>query len=78
MLLLGETFRLVGAGLLLGFVLGWLGTGTIRAFLFEVEPFDPIVTAGVAMLIVVLSGLMSLRPALAAGRLDLARVLRED
>lgn len=76
--MLSETFRLVGAGLLLGFALSWLGAGTIRAFLFQVEPFDPLVTGGVAAAIVALALVVSLRPALAATRIDLARVLRED
>jgi predicted permease len=78
MLLLTETFRLVGAGLLLGFALSWLGAGTIRAFLFQVEPFDPLVTGSVAAVIVALAVLVTLRPAMAAARVDLARVLRED
>jgi hypothetical protein len=77
-LLLQETFRLVGTGLLLGFFLSWLGADTIRAFLFQVEPFDPLVTGGVAVTIVVLALVVSLRPAFAATRLDLARVLRSD
>ena len=77
-LLLTETFRLVGAGLLLGFALSWLGAGTLRAFLFQVEPFDPLVTGSVAVVIVVLALAVSLRPAFAATRLDLARVLRGD
>lgn len=77
-LLLSDTFRLVGAGLLLGFVLTWLGAGTIRAFLFQVEPFDPLVTGGVAATIITLTLAVSLRPALAAARIDLARVLRDD
>jgi predicted permease len=77
-LLLSDTFRLVGMGLLLGFGLAWLGAGTIRAFLFQVEPFDPFVTGGVAALIIVLALAVSLRPALAAARIDLARVLRQD
>lgn len=78
MLLLSETFRLVGAGLLLGFAFSWLGAGTIRAFLFQVEPFDPLVTGSVAALIVVLAVVVTLRPALSAARVDLAQVLRED
>lgn len=77
-LLLAETIRLVGAGLLLGFALSWLGAGTIRAFLFQVEPFDPLVTGGVSVMIIVLALAVSLRPAFAATRLDLARVLRGD
>jgi ABC-type lipoprotein release transport system permease subunit len=36
------------------------------------------VTGGVAATIVVLALAVSLRPALAAGRIDLASVLRED
>lgn len=54
------------------------GADTIRAFLFQVEPFDPLVTGGVAVTIVVLALVASLRPAFAATRLDLARVLRGD
>jgi ABC-type antimicrobial peptide transport system permease subunit len=77
-LMLVETFRLVGAGLLLGFGLSWLGAGTIRGFLFQVEPLDPLVVAGAAAMIAVLATLASLRPALAVSRIDLARVLRED
>jgi ABC-type antimicrobial peptide transport system permease subunit len=78
MLLFAETFRLIGAGLLLGFGLSWLGAGTIRAFLFQVEPFDPLVTLSVAALIVVLAVLVTLRPALAAARVDLAQVLHDE
>jgi predicted permease len=77
-LVLSETVRLVGVGLLLGFVISWLGAGTIRAFLFQVEPFDPLVTGSVAAFIMALAVLISLRPALAAARVDLARVLREE
>jgi predicted permease len=77
-LLLSETFRLVGLGLLLGFGLSWLGAGTIRGFLFQVEPFDPLVTGSVAGVIVGLALAVSLRSALSASRLDLARQLRED
>jgi ABC-type antimicrobial peptide transport system permease subunit len=77
-LLLSDTFRLVGAGLVLGFGLSWLGAGTIRAVLFQVEPFDPLVTLGAAAIIVVVATLVSLRPALTVSRLDLARVLRDD
>jgi predicted permease len=77
-LLLQDTLRLVGAGLVVGYFLAWLGAGTIRAFLFQVEPFDPLVTGGVGVTIVVLALVVSLRPAFAATRLDLARVLRGE
>jgi predicted permease len=77
-LLLQDMLRLVGTGLLLGYCLAWLGADTIRAFLFQVEPFDPLVTGGVAVTIMVLTLAVSLRPAFAAARLDVARVLRGD
>jgi predicted permease len=77
-LLLSETFRLVGTGLLLGLALSWIGAGTIRAFLFQVEPLDPLVVAGAAATIAGLATVVTLRPALTAARMDLARVLRED
>jgi hypothetical protein len=77
-LLLADTVRLVGAGLLLGFGLAWSGASSIRAFLFQVEPFDPLVTASVAGLIAGLAVLVSLRPARAATRLDLSGVLRQE
>jgi predicted permease len=77
-LMLSETCRLVGFGLIVGVALSWFGAGTIRAFLFQVEPLDPVVLGTVALLIAVLALGVSLRPALAATRLDLARLLRED
>lgn len=77
-LLLADTIKLVGAGLFVGFALSWLGAGMIRVFLFQVEPFDPFVTGGVAALIIVMALGVSLRPAIAAARIDLARVLRQD
>lgn len=77
-LLLQDTLRLVGGGLVVGYFLAWLASGTIRAFLFQVEPFDPLVTGGVGVTIIVLALVVSLRPAFAATRLDLARVLRGD
>jgi len=77
-LLFSETVRLVGAGLLLGFALSWLGAGTIGAFLFQIEPFDPLASGGAAATIAVLAGVVSLKPVLAAGRIDLVRILRED
>ena len=77
-LLLWQTARLVGLGLAIGLVLAWLGASTIRAFLFQVQPFDPTTLAGVSATILALSLAVSLRPALAATRVDLAKLLREE
>jgi predicted permease len=77
-LVLAETGRLVGLGLVFGLGLAWMGTNTIRAFLFRTEPLDAATLGGVAALIVILSMAVSLRPALRAARVDLATVLREE
>jgi ABC-type antimicrobial peptide transport system permease subunit len=75
--ILMETTQLVGLGILLGFGLAWLGANTIRAFLYGIEPFDPLTLVGVSALILLLAISISLKPALAAMRLDVARTLRE-
>ncbi len=77
-IVLGETARLVGSGLAAGLVLVWFASGTIRALLFRVQPFDPFTLVSAAGLILVLALVVSLRPALAVARVDLARVLRDE
>ena len=77
-IVLAETGRLVGVGLVAGFVLAWVGAGTIRAFLFQVRPLDPSTLVGVAGAILVFATLVSLRPAIRAAHVDLAQVLKEQ
>ena len=77
-LVLAETGRLVGLGLVIGLGLAWMGTNTVRAFLFRTEPLDPSTLGEVAVLILVLTMVVSFRPALRAARVDLAQVLREE
>jgi ABC-type antimicrobial peptide transport system permease subunit len=78
MLVVGENALLAGVGLCAGMLLSWLGAGTIRAFLFRVQPLDPVTLGAVGVLIAVIGVSVSLRPALRAARLDLAQVLRSD
>jgi putative ABC transport system permease protein len=73
-----ETGRLVGLGLIVGLGIAWLGASTIRSFLFQIQPFDPLTLAGVAGSILTLALLVSLRPALRAARVDLGSVLKEQ
>jgi ABC-type antimicrobial peptide transport system permease subunit len=73
-----ETGWLVGAGLVAGFGLAWLGTNTIRAFLFQVQPFDPLTLTSVCGLIIGVSAAVTVGPALRAARVDLAQVLRQE
>jgi predicted permease len=75
---LSQTTRLVGMGIGVGLLLTWLGAGLIRAFLFRIEAFD---LPTIATVIVVMFGLtmaVTLRPALRAASVDLARLLREE
>ena len=77
-LVFSETVTLVGIGLVAGLFLTWLGAGTIRAFLFQVEPLDPITLITVAAGILTVALAASLRPALRTAGVDLVRVLRDE
>ena len=77
-LVLAQTARLVGLGLVIGFGLAWMGSRTIRAFLFRTEPLDPTTLVTVAALILVLTAAVSLKLALRAARVDLAQVFRQE
>jgi predicted permease len=73
-----ETLRLVGIGALIGMVVSWASARAFRAFLFQVEPLDAATLSGVAILMLSLAIIVSLRPAIAAMRVDLARLLRDE
>jgi predicted permease len=77
-LVLRDTARLVGIGLVAGLALAIAGTRLIRSLLYQVEPLDPLVLGSVVALIFALALLVSLRPAFEATRFDLTRVLREE
>ena len=69
---------LVGIGLGAGLLLSYLGANVIRAFLFRIEPLDPVTLGAVGTLILLLAIAVSMRPALRAARVDLAEVLRAE
>ena len=77
-LVVREQAMLVGIGLGAGVLLAWLGAGTMRAFLFRVQPLDAATLASVAAIILLISSAVSVRPALRAARVDLADVLRSE
>jgi putative ABC transport system permease protein len=74
---LRESAALVGLGLTSGLGLAWLGAGTIRSFLFQVQPLDLATLATVAVMILVLAVAVSVRPAIVATRVDLATLLKD-
>lgn len=59
-LMLMETTRLVGSGVVFGLGLAWFGARAIRGFLFRVEPLDPLTLSGVAAVILLLSIVVAL------------------
>jgi putative ABC transport system permease protein len=77
-LVVAQTGRLVGTGLVIGLGLAWAGASMIRAFLFRVEPLDPATLIGVGALILVCTFAVTVRPAIRAARVDLVRVLRQE
>jgi predicted permease len=77
-MIVGETGLLVGLGLALGLAIAWAGANTIRSFLFQVQPFDPVTLGTVSVSILALAAIVSIRPALRAARVDLASVLRDS
>jgi putative ABC transport system permease protein len=77
-IVLAETGRLVGIGVVAGFLAAWLSRGMIESFLFRVQPFDATTLGLVASSILGLALLVSVRPALRAARVDLGAVLKEE
>jgi ABC-type antimicrobial peptide transport system permease subunit len=75
---LGETLRLAGLGVLAGLFLSWVGADLIRALLFGVTPLDVPTFAVISGLMLLVALLASLRPTVAAMRVDPSRTLREE
>ncbi len=77
-MVVAQTGRLVGIGLMIGLGLAWAGASMIRAFLFRVEPLDPATLIAVGALILVCTLAVAVRPAIRAAQVDLVRVLRQE
>ncbi|MPZ20882.1 MAG: FtsX-like permease family protein [Luteitalea sp.] len=75
-LILGEGFRLILLGLVLGMGVAVLLGQALAALLFEATPTDPIGLAAAALLFGTLALLASLVPAYRAARVDPMRALR--
>ncbi len=77
-LIMGNGLRLVALGLVLGLA-GAAGTSKlIQSLLFNVEPLDPLVYAGVAVLFAAVAALACLVPSLRASRIDPLVALRAE
>jgi predicted permease len=75
---LSQHLRPVAAGLLLGLVLAWTASTTMRSFLFGVAPLDPIVLGIVCAVLAITAAIACYGPARRASRIDPVIALRHD
>ena len=77
-LVLVEAGRLAGLGALLGVAGAVAGTRFLRGLLFEVQPMDPVMIGGAAVLLTAAAALAAYAPMRRAARADVVRVLRSQ
>lgn len=75
-MVLGETFRLVGAGIAIGIAASLLLARLLTNILFGLSPFDPLTTLSAAAVIAIAAGLATFLPARRASRIDPMIALR--
>jgi ABC-type antimicrobial peptide transport system permease subunit len=77
-MIIGDSLRLTGFGVILGGVGALVGTRFLRAMLFGIEPNDPLTFVAVAASMLVVAALASLAPALRAMRADPLEAMRRE
>jgi putative ABC transport system permease protein len=77
-LVVGEGFRLIGVGLVLGLAAALMVGRLLESLLFDVRPADPLTLAGAAVVFSIAALLVCLVPAHRAGRVELTDALRQD
>lgn len=77
-LVMRSGLRLVAIGLLLGLAAAAGTARLIQTLLFNVQPFDPLIYAGVATLFAIVAAFACLMPSLRASRIDPLVALRAD
>ncbi|MBW3534734.1 MAG: ABC transporter permease [Gemmatimonadetes bacterium] len=77
-LVLGQGMRPAAWGLALGLLAAFLGSRVLESLLFEVEPTDPVVFVGVAVLLASVVVAATLLPARSATRVDPVEALRAE
>jgi predicted permease len=76
--IVSDVGRLITCGLAAGLALALLGADTLRSFLFQVQPLDPLTLGIVAVAMSAVSLAAVCRPVLRVARLEVARVLRQE
>jgi predicted permease len=77
-LVLTEGMKLSLIGIVLGTVIALVVGRWVKPLLFNVSPYDPVVFAGVAVVLIAVAALASLIPARRAGRVDPMQALRAE
>jgi predicted permease len=78
LIILREAGVVAGSGIVAGIAALRAGIEPVRAFLFQIEPFDPVSIGIAAALLAAVVLMVSLQPARAAMRVDVARILAEE
>jgi putative ABC transport system permease protein len=76
--LLTQALRIVAIGCLAGLAMGLAASHLLQGMLYAVPPTDPITYTAIVLLVVVVTSLACLGPALRAATTDPATVLREE
>jgi putative ABC transport system permease protein len=71
-----EHLRPVMLGVAVGLLLSWWSTRLLSAFLYQIDPHEPIVWAGAAMMLMIAAGAAAWIPARRASAVDPVSVLR--
>ena len=77
-LVFAEGFRLIAGGLIAGIAAALLLSGVLRAFLFDVQPADPMTLIAVALLFAAVALLACWAPTRRAARIDPAEALHYE
>lgn len=75
-MIVGQSVRLAGAGVVVGILASIAVTRLFRTLLFEVSPTDPLVLAGVAAMLLLMSLVASLAPTRRAAKIDPLEAMR--
>jgi predicted permease len=77
-MVLGQTFRLVVAGVVIGIASSLLAASFLAKILFGLSPFDPLTTISAALVITIAAAAATYLPARRASRIDPMVALRYD
>lgn len=77
-MVVGQSVRLGVLGVLLGLAAAVPVSRVLASFLYELSPTEPVILAGVAAVLLAVTGLASFAPAMRATRVDPVEALRSD